>query len=158
QYSFDKLNDYPKFGVWPDAYYMTMNQFTSVSLQWAGQGVVAFDRASMLVGQPAPMIYFDLSSVDMNLSAMLPSDLDGPPPPAGSANYFMQFDDDAWGYSPDQVQLWQFHADWANASSSSFTHVASLPTAPFDSSLCANSEICIPQPGTTQKVDALADR
>ena len=28
QYSFQNLNDYPKLGVWPDAYYMTMNQFT----------------------------------------------------------------------------------------------------------------------------------
>src|SRR5689334_20514731 len=27
QFSFTKLNDYPKFAVWPDAYYMTMNQF-----------------------------------------------------------------------------------------------------------------------------------
>ena len=50
QYSFDKLNDYPKMGVWPDGYYMTMNQYTALSLQWAGQGVVAFDRAKMLAG------------------------------------------------------------------------------------------------------------
>ena len=35
QFSFDKLNDYPKMGVWPDGYYMTMNQYTSLSLQWA---------------------------------------------------------------------------------------------------------------------------
>ena len=36
QFAFNKLNDYPKLAVWPDAYYMTINQFTSVSLQWAG--------------------------------------------------------------------------------------------------------------------------
>ena len=53
QFAFDKLNDYPKFGVWPDAYYMTINQFTSGTLQWAGQGVIAIDRARMLAGQPA---------------------------------------------------------------------------------------------------------
>jgi len=34
------MNDYPKFGVWPDAYYMTTNQFT-LSLDWAGTGVAA---------------------------------------------------------------------------------------------------------------------
>jgi len=107
-----KLNDYPKLAVWPDGYYMTMNQYTAISLQYAGQGVVAFDRASMLVGQPASAIYYDLASVDMNLAGMLPADLDGPAPPAGSPAYFAQIDDDAWGVTPtDQVQIWQFHTD-----------------------------------------------
>ena len=78
QFAFDKLNDYPKFGVWPDAYYMTINQFTAGTLQWAGQGVIAIDRARMLAGQPASIVYFDLSSTDPNLAGMLPADLDGP--------------------------------------------------------------------------------
>jgi subtilase family serine protease len=159
QFSFDKLNDYPKLGVWPDAYYMTMNQFSAPSLQFAGQGVVAFDRASMLLGLPASMVYFDLSSVDMNLGGMLPSDLDGPAPPAGTPNFYVQVDDDAWGYSPvDQLQIWRFHVDWSNPPASTFTHAASLPTAPFDSNLCGYAQNCIPQPGTSVSLDALADR
>ena len=158
QYSFSKLNDYPKFGVWPDAYYMTMNQFAPPFLNWAGQGVVAFDRAKMLIGQPAGMVHFDLAPVDMNLGGMLPSDLDGPPPPAGAANYFMQVDDDAWGYAPDQLQVWRFQVDWAAPANSTFTHVASLPTAPFDSNLCALGENCIPQPGVSAKLSPLSDR
>jgi len=36
---------------------------------------------------------------------MLPADLDGRAPPSGSPGYFMQMDDDAWGYSPDRLQL-----------------------------------------------------
>jgi subtilase family serine protease len=159
QYSFDKLNDYPKFGVWPDAYYMTMNQFSPPFLSWAGQGVVAFDRARMLAGQPAGMISFDLSTVDLNLGGMLPSDLEGPPPPAGSPNFFMEVDDDAWGVSPvDQLQIWKFHVDWTTPSNSSFTHAASLPTAPFDSNLCGGAENCVPQPGTSVGLDTLSDR
>ena len=159
QYSFDKLNDYPKFAVWPDGYYMTMNQYTSVSLQFAGQGVVAFDRAKMLTGQPASAIYYDLASVDMNLAAMLPGDLDGPAPPAGSPAYFAQIDDDAWGVTPsDQIQIWQFHTDWTTPSQSFFTRVAALPTAPFDSDLCGNSRNCLAQPGTTATIDAMSDR
>ncbi|HVQ50463.1 MAG TPA: Calx-beta domain-containing protein, partial [Mycobacterium sp.] len=159
QYSFDKLNDYPKLAVWPDGYYMTMNQYTSVSLQFAGQGVVAFDRAKMLTGQPASAIYYDLASVDMNLAAMLPGDLDGPAPPAGSPAYFAQIDDDAWGVTPsDQIQIWQFHTDWTMPSQSFFTRVAALPTAPFDSDLCGNSRNCLPQPGTTATIDAMSDR
>jgi subtilase family serine protease len=158
QFSFDKLNDYPKLGVWSDGYYMTMNQFSGISLQFAGQGVVAYDRDRMLAGLPASAIYYDLASVDMNLGGMLPADLDGPPPPAGSPAYFVQVDDDAWGAEPDQLQLWKFHADWTNPALSSFTRAAELPTAPFDSDLCSYSRNCITQPGTTAKVDAMSDR
>jgi subtilase family serine protease len=159
QYSFDKLNDYPKLAVWPDGYYMSINQYTAISLQYAGQGVVAFDRAKMLTGQPAAAIYYDLASTDMNLGGMLPADLDGPPPPAGSPAYFVEMDDDAWGYAPsDQLQLWQFHSDWTTPSQSSFTRTAVLPTAPFDSDMCGNARNCLPQPGTTTMVDAMSDR
>jgi subtilase family serine protease len=157
QYEFAKLNDYPKFGVWPDAYYMTINQFAALSLEYAGQGVVAFDRAAMLAGQPANMIYFDLAS-DLTLGGMLPSDLDGPAPPAGSPNYFAQVDDDGAGYPADQIQLWRFHADWAAPASSTFTGPFTLPVAAFDSNMCNYARACIPQAGTTVKVDALADR
>ena len=159
QYSFNKLNDYPKLGVWPDAYYMTMNQYSAPNLTFAGQGVVAFDRASMLNGQPASMVYFDLSSVNMNLGGMLPADLDGPPPPAGSPDYYMQFDDDATGVSAvDQLELWRFHVDWSNTANSTFTQGALLPTAPFDSDMCNYAQNCIPQPGTSVGLDALSDR
>ena len=45
----DSLNDYPKFGKWPDAYYMTAREF-------GGKGgftmtVTAFDRTAMLNGR-----------------------------------------------------------------------------------------------------------
>ena len=159
QFSFKKLNDYPKLGVWPDAYFMAINQFTSVSLQYAGQGVIAFDRQKMLAGLPATMQYVDLAPVDINLGGMLPADLDGPAPPPGSPGYFVQVDDDTWGYAPsDRLQLWRFSVDWANPAATTFTGPFAMPVAPFDSDLCAYSRNCIPQGGTPAKVDAMADR
>jgi fibronectin type III domain protein len=155
-YSFDKLNDYPKFGVWPDGYYMTMNQFTCNFLgrcSWAGQGVVAFERTQMLTGGTARAVYFDMAS-DASLGGMLPADLDGTTlPPTGAPAYFAQFDD-----QPDQLQLWQFHADWSNTSNATFTRKALLATSAFDSNMCNASRNCIPQPGTNAKIDAIADR
>src|SRR5688572_4953489 len=67
QFAFNKLNDYPKLAVWPDAYYMTINQYAAITLEWAGQGVIAFDREKMLAGLPASMQYMDLSALDINL-------------------------------------------------------------------------------------------
>jgi len=155
-YSFSKMNDYPKFGVWSDGYYMTMNQFAPDflgRLAWAGQGVVAFERTQMLAGGAARMVYFDMAS-DTSLGGMLPADLDGTTlPPAGSPAYFAQFDD-----QPDQLQLWQFHADWSNTSNATFTRKALLATSAFDSNMCNASRNCIPQPGTNAKIDAIADR
>lgn len=159
QFAFNKLNDYPKLAVWPDGYYMTINQYSAITLQWAGQGVIAFDREKMLAGLPASMQYMDLSALDINLGGMLPADLDGPAPPEGSPAYFVQMDDDAWGYSPqDRLQLWRFEVNWTTPSASAFTGPSLMTTASFDSDMCDFSRTCIPQAGTAVKVDAMADR
>jgi len=155
-YSFSKLNDYPKFGVWPDGYYMTINQFTCNILgqcTWAGQGVAAFERSRMLTGGTARMQYLDMAA-DATLGGMLPADLDGAAPPAGAPAYFVQVDD-----QPDQLQVWHFKADWNDTTKSAFTRKALLPTSAFDSNMCNGSRNCIPQPGTNvPKIDAIADR
>lgn len=159
-FSNTKLNDYPKLAVWPDAYYMTANQFTAGSLDWAGQGVVALERERMLNGQAARMIYLDLYPVDPNLGGMLPADLDGRnQPPDGAPAYFAQIDNNAWGYSQDQLELWQFQVDWSNPASSTFSNVGRLATAQFNS-LCDNTRSCIPQPFVSPipGLDAIADR
>jgi hypothetical protein len=154
-FPFAKMNDYPKFGVWRDGYYMTINQFSANSLRWAGGGVVAFERAAMLLGQAARAVYKDLYSVDPNLGGMLPADIDGSALPAvGTPNYVMQFDD-----TPDQMQIWAFAVNWANPTASTFTKVTNLALPALDSGFsCGTGRDCIPQPGTAEKLDALSDR
>ena len=154
-YSFSKMNDYPKFGVWSDGYYMSINQFTCniITCSWAGEGVAVFERDKMLLGQTARMVYFDMANVDASLGGMLPADIDGTPPPAGSPEYYMQFDD-----SPTQLQLWEFQVNWANTAASTFTRRSLLPTSAFNSNMCNGSRNCIPQPGTTVKIDPISDR
>jgi hypothetical protein len=152
-----KLNDYPKFGVWPDAYYLSFNQFAQSA--YGGQGVAAFDRAAMLAGDPdARMVYFDLFSRDRFLGGMLPSDADGPPPPDGSPNFFIEVDFPE-GYPTDRgiLQVFQFHVDWTDPSNSTFTGPLILETDPFSANLC-NFGNCVPQPGTVQRLEALSDR
>jgi hypothetical protein len=153
------MNDYPKLAVWPDAYYMSDIQFSgSQFTDFAGVGAYAFDRSSMLQGKPATYVYFNLNNIDPALFSMLPSNLDGATPPSvGTPNYFAQFDDSAWGYPQDQLEIWKFHVDWNTPSNSTFTDPAYLATAPFDSNLC-NFDLCVTQPGTSQRLDALSDR
>ncbi len=158
----NKMNDYPKFGVWPDAYYMTANQFLHGN-SWAGAGVFAFERAQMLRGEPANMIYFDLADVNINFGGMLPTDFDGLlPPPEGAPNYFIEVDDSAWlGDTQDTMRLWAFHVDWQTPENSTFglnglpNH--KLPVANYDP-LCVNTWECIPQKSSAQRVDAIGER
>ncbi len=80
-----KFQDYPHYGVWPDAYYLTTNQFNQALTAFRGAGVFAFDRLKMLAGDStASYVYVDIEPLDSSAGGMLPSDLDGylPPRPA----------------------------------------------------------------------------
>ncbi len=155
--SSSKMNDYPHFGIWPDAYYMAVNQFDGDTFGWQGQGVVAFEREQMLLGQPARMVYFDLYGISDLLGGMLPADWDGmTPPPLGAPNPFVMIDDDAWddSYPVDQLEVWEFAVDWTNVTNSAFTGPLILPTQfPFDTDVSG-----APQPGTSVGLDTIADR
>jgi hypothetical protein len=135
-----KLNDYPKFGVWPDAYYMTDNQFlfdqAAGGFSFAGGGAFAFDRERMLMGDPtATFVYFDLEAVDPTIGGMLPSDLDGlTPPPPGRRNTFAYFVATEYGDAVDGLRLFDFKVDFTRPERSRFTErrESPLPVAAFN--------------------------
>jgi Carboxypeptidase regulatory-like domain/Kelch motif len=167
-YSGDTLNDYPKFGVWGDAYYMTANDFLNAA-QFTGVGVQAYERAKMLNGEPAQVVTFHIGDSSGIYGSLLPADAEGQAlgfsPPAGAPAPFIQFDDDAWGFSAtDRLLMWDFHVDWANPANSTFgvgqNHTPNrfFETQPFDSNLCNYARSCIPQPGTSVGLDAFGDR
>ena len=150
-----EFNDYPKFGIWPDAYYMTANR----NKIFPGLGVfaVAFDRNSMLAGQNASSVVFTLDN-NGHRAGMLPADWDGPTaPPAGTPNFLVRPLDSNLGWpSPNTLEVWQFHVDWTNPNSSTLTLASSLTPAPYNSALCNLRQNCIPEPGTTNALDTLA--
>jgi hypothetical protein len=149
EYQFQDFNDYPKFGVWPDAYYGTFNMFRG-GTAFVGAKVCAFEREKMIAAASARMQCFDLA----NQGGILPADLDGATsPPAGSPNYLMNFGN-------DQLNLWTFHVDWTNPASSTFTGPTTISTAPFEIA-CNNAASpgqCVTQPNTPEQLDTLSDR
>jgi len=154
------MPDYPKFGIWPDGYYMSVNQFLN-GASWGGVGVAVFDRVKMLSGDAtASMQYINLGSAS-NPWAMLPSDWDGTNTPlAGEPNYFTYYDD--WSSASVQyLKIWSFTTDWATPANTTFTQTYALTPAAFNGTLCADASgrgKCIPQPGTSVKLEGLADR
>ena len=153
RYSFNYGNtdfpDYPKMGVWPDAYYITFNIFANGST-FTGSKVCAYNRTAMLAGAAATQQCFMTSN---QFGGLLPSDLDGVrQPPAGSPNYIVGL-----GAVGNQLAYWKFHVDWTTPANTTFTGPSTLATANF-SEACSGGGTCIPQSGTSRTLDSLADR
>ena len=153
------MPDYPKWGVWPDGYYVTYNQ-GGVNQVFIGAAACVVDRNSMLNGRPATMQCFT-NKTGPSYGTLLPADLDGTtPPPTGSPEYFAGFD-----YNDQSLDVWQFHVDWTTPSNSTFTGPANIPVAPFTEAcgetvtlLNYTTGACIPQGGSTVRLDSYADR
>ena len=147
--------DYPKAGMWPDAYYFSTREFAG-GTTFVGVGAYALDRAQALVGNPNPtMVGFLAPPTPAYVvgDGLLPSDLDGmTPPPVGSPNYFVGSEDNngPYGAPADALSLWKFHYDPMTPGNSTFMLTNTLPTTPFNSILarCGGTRNCIPQPGT----------
>ena len=149
----DNFPDYPKLGVWPDAYYVTFNLFAG-AFSFTGPEVCAYDRSQMLAGQAATQQCQTVN--DANLNGLLPSDLDGStPPPTGAPNYLLGLYVPTSG-SPS-LQEYRFHVDWTDPNSSTFTGPTTVSGVPSFSLACGASN-CVPQANTNQKLDSLGDR
>ena len=140
--------DYPKISVWPDAYYLTMNEESNTTGAALGSYVCALNRASMLAGTTATSQCFQLSP---SYNSLLPADLDGSIlPPAGAPNYLMNL-------GTNSLNLWKFHVDWTNPANSTLTGPVNLPVASFLNG-CKASSLCVPQLSTSQLLDGIGDR
>jgi Abnormal spindle-like microcephaly-assoc'd, ASPM-SPD-2-Hydin/Cep192 domain 4 len=147
-FQYNNFDDYPKMGVWPDAYYETFNMFQGNT--FVGSDACAYDRNAMLAGHAATQICFQQGN---SVGGLLPADLDGTTlPPTGSPNYMIFF-------STNSLKLFRFHVDFAIPGNSTFTGPTTISVAAF-SPLCSGAFglTCVPQPGTTTKLDSLADR
>jgi hypothetical protein len=150
RYAFQQpgFNDYPKLGVWPDAYYVTYNIFNNSGTAFLGARLCAMDGNAMRAGTAATQQCFQLST---SYGGLLPADMDGKAaPPAGEAESFLNFT------GTNTLNLWKFHVDFSNSANTTLTGPTSLTVGSF-SEACGGGT-CIPQSGTTQKLDSLADR
>jgi uncharacterized repeat protein (TIGR01451 family) len=145
--------DYPKLGVWPDAYYMAMNVFDSSGSAYLGPQPFAFNRAAMLVGNPATFVTTRNPVVfDSSNDTIIPADLDGTtlPPAVAPAPFLMSGTLTTW-------KLWRFHVNFSAPATSTFTLGGNLTPAAYNV-LCLFTQDCVPQKSTLVRLDGLADR
>jgi hypothetical protein len=144
------LGDYPKFGIWPDALYMTTSMFDYAATgSFQNPRAYAFNKAQMYAGSPTvQVVSFDLPATEFTV---LPSNarLQTGTPPAGTPNYYSV----VWQYT-NVISTYKFKVDWNKISLSTFT-------GPFDSiapTSWINAPTGVGQSGTTQTLDTLAVR
>jgi hypothetical protein len=142
------LPDYPKVGVWPDAYYLTTDSFPNGGF-FTGAETCALDRTKMLAGQSAAAVCFQRGQGDF---ALLPADVDGnTAPPAGAPNFQMDLNNST------TLNLYKFHVNFAHPNQSTFTGPTRITVASYTDA-CPQNGTCIPQPSPGELLDSLGDR
>jgi hypothetical protein len=170
QFGVSNLPDYPKLGVWPDAYYLTDNAFSfstaTGGASYAGSRVCAFNRAAMIAGGAAGGVCF--SGLSAAHFSMLAGDFEGSIlPPSNETAFILSGDWFTKSAPPYGLQLRRFHPDFATPSNSTLTDgfggaFDSFVSLPFGNSVIGscgdNGGACVPQPGTTRVLDTLSMR
>jgi hypothetical protein len=168
--------DWPRFGTWADAYYVSFD-LDDVNNQYIPIGVVvcALDRTNMLTGStPNPMQCFsDPTPIPSKGSlylkhSLIPADVDGTTaPPTGRDQFLVSIQNppfDRHSTTSSSINLWDFHVDWVNPANSTFTN--SSLTVPAYTPGCYNpnrplNTFCIPESTTKVthiRVDSVGDR
>lgn len=146
------LNDYPKFGIWPDCLYMAANEFTFPGGNYQGVMVASFSRADLVSGAPLTYAFGFLPYPANDVFTLIPSTAasrspDAAPPP-GTPNYFVNESFVAYDY------LVRAFTAGPNCGAGG---VLSAPTNVSQQAYDFNLEN-VPQPNTTNTLDTVGDR
>jgi hypothetical protein len=148
------LNDYPKFGIWPDCLYMSANEFAMPSGSFLGTSYASLSRSNLESGAALTWSLGFINNTSDPFT-MIPSNLLGSAagslPPAGTPNYFVSESQTAFAFEVRKFTAGPNCGGGGtlsapvNVSQTSYT----VPTT--------NTNV-VPQPGTTNMLDMIDDR
>ena len=152
--------DYPKIGIWSDAYYLSFNVFNSAGTSFLGPKPFAIQSSQMIQGLPAQII--SPAGPLGGAGPILPADIDGMTlPPSGAPETFIGFP------ASGSYEVYHFHVDFNTPANSTWTTFATPAAASF-TQLCTAGRSCIPQAGvsisgaansvTANGLDGIGDR
>lgn len=156
----DAFPDYPKYGLWRDAYVATTREFPGSGGEQIG--IYGLRRSDMVRGRPNPrMVQFTLTGpANLVGDGLLPADLDGPRlPPQGSVIPIVgaQDDDAPDGATFDALNVFHLAVNWSQPGQSTFVLDKQVPIAEYDTIYpCGpDSRDCLPQPGISNPAQFL---
>ncbi|MEO7311794.1 MAG: T9SS type A sorting domain-containing protein [Chitinophagaceae bacterium] len=148
--------DYPHIGIWNNSYVITTHEFNLAVNAYSGQGFYAVDRKKMVEGKAtATLVRFQ----DGSSHGFLPVSFEGlKTPEASSQALFVGFDADEYGGGhSDQLMVRTLTPNFGTPAASLLSAASILPTSSFDGRSPSVGS-AIEQSGTTDGLDALADR
>ena len=166
--------DWPKLGVWSDAYYVAMDlEDPNNSYREVGALACALDRNNMLLGLTphAPQCFRVPAPLGGGVflgHSLIPAEVDGTAaPPVGRDEYFVSIENpviDGVTTTTDTFNVWDFHLDWANPANSTFTQTTQPVAAYTPGCYTATSPVltlCVPDQTTSLSgihLDSVGDR
>jgi hypothetical protein len=120
-----------------------------------GAKACAYQRSAMLAGSSAKAVCFQRTVAEGDFS-FLPSDKDGSGiATTGEPNFFVELGETC-STTCNVLDLFKFHVNFTTPSLSTFKGPTAITVATF--TLACGGGTCIPQTGTTQRLDSLGDR
>jgi hypothetical protein len=148
----DSINDYPKFGIWPDCLYMASNEFDIPSNAFVGTAYASFSRSDLENGSALTWSLGFLNNTSDPFT-MIPSNLRGTSagavPPSGTPNYFVSQSQIGFAF---EVRKFAAGANCGAGGSLGF------PANVSQTIYTAFPEIVVPQPNTANLLDVVDDR
>lgn len=160
-FAFPAFPDYPKYGVWPDAYYVGANEGGTSGRR----PFYAMDRVRMLAGEAATMQRLTVPNLaGFGFQMTQPADISGSnAPDPGTPGIFMRHRDDeahnagSNNATKDFLEMFQFTVDWTTPANSNIAGPISFDIAEFSSNLNGLSAFqAFPQPNG-QRIDPLRE-
>jgi len=146
------LNDYPKFGIWPDCLYMSANGFDQSSFNFVGTAYASFSRSDLESGAKLTWSLGFINNatdpftmIPSNLRGMSPSAM----PPPGTPNYFVSESQTASAF---EVRTFTAGPNCGAGGT------LSMPTNVSQTGYSAFPGVVVPQPNTPDLLDAIDDR
>ncbi len=162
QFTCPSFPDYPKWGFSP-----TSDAFLVSTNEGGPPRIYAMRLSNLLTGAASPFIGIPIgySLNGFGFQSITPVDIEGDlPAPAGMKPLFIRHRDDEShsNGSPDSptndwIELWEMSINWNNTTAT-VAKIQDISIAEIDSKLCGlTSFTCVPQPGTTVKLDPLRE-
>jgi hypothetical protein len=148
------LPNQARIGLWPDGYYIAADQYDiyngGLNRTAKGAKIWALNRDDLVNGiNPfrAKSVY--LTEEDFGYHGLLPSNLEGDPPPTGTPNFFTAIQ------PPNRLLIFKYRVDWTEMSASFTANPTVLYTdVPFNWIV----GYLVDQAGTTEMLDVHSDR
>lgn len=159
------LGDYPKFGVWGDGFYLSVNLFSN-NTTFNGVRVYALDRSAMINGSATSAVAFTVAPPTLgDTYSLVPATFRFGAPPAGRPEYFLAVNSSpAAGSVENQVFAWRFHADFSTPANSTFgvgalhARDGTITVNNFVEAFQSSGTNIVPQLGTSALLDTLGDK